>query len=167
MSSRLWHQLTVKLLQLTANPASSSILIDLHTNFISTFAKHLNQLDFVRIATLVAQQYSGAFALSLRSFASSFRLLADPSEALSFLDRVTISVNVPEAQQAFVLATMESAQWRLLLGQLNETQAAIAKCEAILSALDSAESAVSASFYRVSADYYKVSPADTDNYWSH
>ena len=67
-------------------------------------------------------------------------------------------MDVPEAQQAFVLATMEAAQWRLLLGRLNETQAAISKCERILSSLDSAEGVVSASFYRVSADYYKVTP---------
>ena len=55
-----------------------------------------------------------------------------------------------------MLATMESAHFKLLLGDNEGTKEAMDKCEKILDSLDSVDLTVHASFYRVSGDYFKV-----------
>lgn len=52
---------------------------------------------------------------------------------------------------------MESAYFKLLLGDLDGTKSAIDASQKILDQLDSVDLVVHASFYRVSGDYYKVS----------
>ena len=84
---------------------------------------------------------------------------ADGAEGLAFLTSLTNRVDTPETREAFVLATMESAYFKLLLGDLDGTKDAIDSSEKILGQLDSVDLVVHASFYRVSGDYYKVSPA--------
>lgn len=83
----------------------------------------------------------------------------DPSAALAFLQPVIQAVDTPETREAYVLATMEAAQYQLLLGQVDETQQAVAKCKTSLDQMDNVKSTVHATFYRVSADYHKVTPA--------
>lgn len=51
---------------------------------------------------------------------------------------------------------MESAHFKLLLGNLDETKKDMDKCEVVMQELDSTDLGVSASFYRVCGDYYKV-----------
>jgi 26S proteasome regulatory subunit N9 len=51
---------------------------------------------------------------------------------------------------------MESAYFKLLLGDNEGTKEAMDKCEKILDRMDSVDLAVHASFYRVSGDYFKV-----------
>jgi len=51
---------------------------------------------------------------------------------------------------------MESAYFKLLLGDLDRTKDAIDSSHKILDQLDSVDLVVYASFYRVSGDYYKV-----------
>lgn len=70
---------------------------------------------------------------------------------------MTEKVDTPNTQEAFVLATMESAYFKLLLGDNEGTKVAMDKCEKILDLMDSVDLAVHASFYRVSGDYFKVS----------
>jgi 26S proteasome regulatory subunit N9 len=69
---------------------------------------------------------------------------------------LTEKVDGPNTQEAFVLATMEMAHFKLLLGEHDATKEAMDKCEKILDMLDSVDLAVHASFYRVSGDYFKV-----------
>lgn len=57
-----------------------------------------------------------------------------------------------------MLATMESAYFKLLLGDHEGTKAAIDQSQKILDQLDSVDLVVHASFYRVSGDYFKVRP---------
>jgi 26S proteasome regulatory subunit N9 len=56
----------------------------------------------------------------------------------------------------YVLAAMESAQFKLKLNQVDEVKKAIDESEKILDGFDSVETVIYASFYRVSAEYYKV-----------
>jgi 26S proteasome regulatory subunit N9 len=56
---RLWHQLTVTVQDFLRLPASEPLQADLHSQFISTFAQHLNQVKRVQIAAHVAQQIPG------------------------------------------------------------------------------------------------------------
>lgn len=65
-------------------------------------------------------------------------------------------VDTPLTQEAFVLATMEAAHYKLLLGDHEGTKAGMDACEKVLDRLDSVDLAVHAAFYRVSGDYYKV-----------
>lgn len=65
-------------------------------------------------------------------------------------------VNTPLTQEAFVLATMESAHYKLLLGDNEGTKVAMEQCGQVLDRLDSVDLAVHASYYRVSGDYFKV-----------
>lgn len=51
---------------------------------------------------------------------------------------------------------MESAYFKLLLGDNEGTKSAMDECEKVLDGLDSVDLTVHASFYRVSGDYYKV-----------
>lgn len=51
---------------------------------------------------------------------------------------------------------MESAYFKLLLGDNEGTKETMDKCEKILDQMDSVDLAVHASFYRVSGDYHKV-----------
>ena len=84
------------------------------------------------------------------------RLYKDGPEAKNFLDDLAKQVDTPKTQEALVLATMESAHFKLLLGEIDETKSAMTHCEKILDGLDSIEPTVHASFYRVSGDYHKV-----------
>ena len=54
---RLWHQLTDKLEELCADPALTSHLIPLYTNFIHTFAAKLNQLRLAQLSVTIAAQH--------------------------------------------------------------------------------------------------------------
>lgn len=55
-----------------------------------------------------------------------------------------------------MLATMETAHFKLLLGDMVGTKEAMDQCGKIVEALDSVERGVHATYYRVSGDYYKV-----------
>lgn len=69
---------------------------------------------------------------------------------------MTTTVDTPLTREAFVLATMEAAYFKLLIGDNEGTKEAMDKCEKVLDMLDSVDLSVHASFYRVSGDYFKV-----------
>lgn len=73
------------------------------------------------------------------------------------MQKLTEKVDTPDSQEAYVLASMESAYFKLLLGDNEGTKETMDKCEKILDQMDSVDLAVHASFYRVSGDYHKVS----------
>ncbi|KAK0531684.1 26S proteasome regulatory subunit [Tilletia horrida] len=57
---------------------------------------------------------------------------------------------------AYVFATMEAAHFKLILGDLEGTKAAMTRSARVLDTFDSVEHAVHAAYYRVSGDYYKA-----------
>lgn len=75
---------------------------------------------------------------------------------MTFLESLTERVSTPETQDAFVLATMETAHFKLLLGDMAGTKTAMETCGKIVEAMDAVDRGVNASYYRVSGDYYKV-----------
>lgn len=83
-------------------------------------------------------------------------LLIDGTQGLAFLTTLTAKFDTPNTREAFVLGTMESAHFKLLLGDNEGTKEAMDQCGKILDLLDSVDLVVHASFYRVSGDYYKV-----------
>jgi 26S proteasome regulatory subunit N9 len=77
-------------------------------------------------------------------------------EGLAFVEKLAEKVNTETTQEAYVLAVMESAHYKLLLADMEGTKVAIDKSSKILEGLDSVDLTVHAAFYRVSGDYYKV-----------
>ncbi|KAK0543718.1 26S proteasome regulatory subunit [Tilletia horrida] len=153
-SKKLWYQLTLSLEELIARPEAQEakladkrpLLVALYDEFVAGFAAKLSPLRWVGIAVNVARQYQ------------------DPKESLAFLESVASKTDTPDAQDAFVFATMEAAHFKLVLGDLEGTKAAMDKCSKVLDTFDSVEHAVHAAFYRVSGDYYKAK-AEYANYY--
>jgi len=62
-TSKLWHQLTVLLLNFTSDPSNmrdgNQSFVDLFTKFVSTFESKLNQLSLSKICANVAMSYGG------------------------------------------------------------------------------------------------------------
>jgi len=135
---KLWYQLTLTLQDILSRPSSAPFQVGLFENFVRHCEKHVNQLKLVEMGVIVAQQYF------------------DGNEARDFLDGLAKQVDTPTTQEAFVLATMEAAQFKLLLGDLEATKSSMSRCEKILDSLNNIETTVHASFYRVSGDYHKA-----------
>ncbi|EPQ30941.1 uncharacterized protein PFL1_01839 [Pseudozyma flocculosa PF-1] len=145
---KLWYQLTLAVEDFLALPDSQQppIHIDLYTHFVTKFSAKINQLQLAAIGVRVARQFS------------------DPAKALAFLDDLVITVDSPDAQDAYVYARMEAAHFRLVLGDTDGTKQAMDRCAQILDTFDAVETAVHASFYRVSGDFYKAK-AEYANYY--
>lgn len=92
------------------------------------------------------------------------RSLPDGNEALAFLKTVQASVDKPETQEAYLLATTEAAHFSLLLGDLATVQSSLNAASKILDSMDNVPSIVHASFYRVFGDLYK-SKAEYKGYY--
>ncbi|KAJ3331925.1 26S proteasome regulatory subunit [Blyttiomyces sp. JEL0837] len=136
---KLWHQLTLVLLNFVNIPSAAPYLVPVYNEFIIDFAKKLNQLSLVQYATKAS------------------RTLPDPEKSLAFLFiQVERLKDDAEHKEAFVLATMECAHIKLLLNDLEGCKTDIDQCEKILDDLPATDPVINASFYRVSADYYKA-----------
>ncbi|KAJ3268004.1 26S proteasome regulatory subunit [Borealophlyctis nickersoniae] len=134
---KLWHQLTIAVEHFVQLPSSGPHLIPLYENFIVDWEDKMNQLSLVQYATRASRE------------------LPDPSASLAFLSaRADKIKEKPHAKDAYVLATMEAAHYKLAAGDLEGCKAAIDECEKILDELPGTETVINASFYRVSAAYY-------------
>ena len=145
---KLWYQLTLVVDEFLANPASQQrpLQIDLYDKFIRTFAKSINHLKLATYGVIVSRQFQ------------------DAAEAHEFLQRLVAENDRPETRDAFVLLTMEAAHFKLLLGDVAGTKAAMDRCAKLLDAFDAVEPVVHASFYRVSGNYHKSKAEYTDYY---
>jgi 26S proteasome regulatory subunit N9 len=77
-------------------------------------------------------------------------------DSVEFLNQIIAKVDTAETKDVYVLAVMESANFKLKLGESDEVKKAIDESEKILDGFDSVETVIYASFYRVSAEYYKA-----------
>lgn len=59
MTSRLWYQLTISILEFLALPQSYPFQISLYHSFIKDFENKINSLKLVEIAVTVSQRYTG------------------------------------------------------------------------------------------------------------
>ncbi|CAG8617789.1 11495_t:CDS:2 [Acaulospora morrowiae] len=143
---KLWHQLTLKIEEFFAIPASGPFQIQLFQNFISDWENKMNKLKLVTLGLSVMKQFSGY------------------NEALAFLTSLVGKVDTPDSREAYVHAVMETAYIKLMLNDLDGTKSAIDECEKILEKFDSVETAIHASFYRVCADFYKAKAEYTEYY---
>lgn len=142
LSKRLYHQLSSVLGDIIARPSSAPLQVGLYQHFIHEVSGKLDPLVLVGLAVRIARQY------------------ARPDEAVAFLEGVTERLDASKAPEARVMAVIETASYRLHLGQLDQTKLAIDQSSAVLDGLPSIEITVHASFYRVSGEYHKVRSAD-------
>ncbi|SCZ89428.1 BZ3500_MvSof-1268-A1-R1_Chr9g10407 [Microbotryum saponariae] len=145
-NNKLWYQLTSTIENFLQVPSSGPYQIELWESFVSTFAQRIHQLKLVTIGISTARQFS------------------DGTQGLEFLTRLAEKVDTPETREAYVLATMEAAYFKLLLGDNEGTKSAIDTCAKVLDAMDSVDLVVHASYYRVAGDYYKAKAEYADYY---
>ncbi|KAI8368805.1 hypothetical protein EDC96DRAFT_504424 [Choanephora cucurbitarum] len=143
---KLWHQLTQLILDLFKEPESAPFQVRLFQSFVAEWEDKINKLSLVTIALQAAKQFS------------------DANESVNFLNEIIAKVDTPETKDVYVLALMESAQFKLRLNQTEQVKKAIEDSEKILDGFDSVDTIIYASFYRVSAEYYKVK-ADYAQYY--
>jgi len=135
---RLWHQLTLRLLEFLSVPSSSPFQLPLFNNFVKDFESKLNQLRLVEIAVKVCKQ------------------IDDPNESLHFLSSLLSRLPQDKAPEATILLLSSLAHAKLIYGDLEGTKTDIDACEKQLGEMDSVEKSVHAAFYGVAADYHKV-----------
>lgn len=84
------------------------------------------------------------------------RQLDSIPRASEFMEEIVDEVNKPSSQEAYALAMLESAHFKLLLNSLDSTRETLDKCEAMIDGFSHVDPVIYASFYRVCADYYKA-----------
>ncbi|KAJ2722654.1 26S proteasome regulatory subunit [Coemansia sp. Benny D115] len=138
---KIWHQLT-KLVEKFINiPEAAPYRIGLYNEFVRDWQKHMNKVKLVLFALAAARQFDSIPA------------------AAEFMGEIAEDVNKPETQEAYALASLESAHFRLLLNDLDSTRATLEKCQKMIESFSHVDPVIHASFYRVCADYYKAKAA--------
>ncbi|VEN57812.1 unnamed protein product [Callosobruchus maculatus] len=137
-NKRLWHQLTLKILQFIKKPElqKGDNLIQLYLNFIQTFENKINPLSLVEIVAVVVEQYK------------------DPKEAIAFLEKTEPKVKFNSDAQN--LCKVLAGQ--LYLEKLNDLEATKKIIEEVEATLDSADgvTAVHGRFYLLASQYYRI-----------
>ncbi|KAI7831847.1 hypothetical protein BX661DRAFT_209564 [Kickxella alabastrina] len=128
---KIWHQLTNQVEKFINIPEAAPYRISLYNEFVRDWQKHMNKVKLVLFALAAARQFDSIPA------ASEF-------------------IRYPDA---FALASLESAHFRLLLNDLDSTRETLEKCQKMIEDFNHVEPVIYASFYRVCADYYKAKAA--------
>ena len=129
---RLWHQLTLKLQDMSALPYfhDSSNFLSLFTSFIQSNASKLNPVAYTTFAQLAASQ--------------------QPSTAASLTFLAAIEPTVKDDPQARLMLDMERTRYRLKEGQVEESKVAVDEGK---KALDSYAGVMAAEIYSI---YYRT-----------
>ncbi|KAJ1732842.1 26S proteasome regulatory subunit [Coemansia sp. Benny D160-2] len=140
---KLWHQLTKKVEEFINIPEAAPYRIGLYNEFVKDWQKHMNKVKLVLFALAAARQFD------------------DVSEAAEFMAKIAegVSSTTPETSQqeeAYVLALLESAHFKLQLNDLDATREILDSCQKKVESFTVVDPVIYASFYRVCADYYKA-----------
>ncbi|XP_048468084.1 26S proteasome non-ATPase regulatory subunit 13 isoform X2 [Rhincodon typus] len=133
---RLWHQLTVELLEFTLIPCfpSGDNLLQLYEHFISDFEHRINPLSLVEIILRVVRQMS------------------DAQMALNLLEKTWEKVKGDD--EAMILCRTAIAAIKIKIGDLQETKKIIEEVDEMLQKLPGVTS-VHGRFYDTSSSYYQ------------
>ncbi|KAJ2512888.1 26S proteasome regulatory subunit [Coemansia sp. RSA 2049] len=140
---KLWHQLTKRVEEFINISEAAPYRIGLYNEFVKDWQKHMNKVKLVLFALAAARQFD------------------DVSEAAEFMAKIAEGVNstTPETSQqeeAYVLALLESAHFKLQLNDLDATREILDSCQKKVESFTVVDPVIYASFYRVCADYYKA-----------
>ncbi|MGH0173091.1 UNVERIFIED_CONTAM: hypothetical protein FKN15_064423 [Acipenser sinensis] len=136
-SKRLWHQLTVELLDLVQSPAfaTEDRIIKLYENFISDFEHRINPLSLVEIILLAVRQYS------------------DPESSLKLLEKT--KEKVKSNDEAEILCRTAIAAINLKTGDHPAAKQTLDEVHVMLDKLPGVTSLQSL-LYDTSSSYYQV-----------
>lgn len=144
-NKKLWHQLTLKLLDFVQDPIfnKGDGLIRLYENFISDFEHRINSLALVEIVILVVKQ------------------ITDTNKAVEFLEKIQEKVKSNEEAKILVQTTI--ATLKLKNNQLEETKKIIEETRELLESLDGVTT-VHSRFYNLSSSYQHIIKNHADYY---
>ncbi|XP_044738552.1 26S proteasome non-ATPase regulatory subunit 13 [Chrysoperla carnea] len=137
-NKRLWHQITLKLLNFVKSPElqQGEELINLYNQFISTFENKVNPLSLVEILAHVSEQYK------------------DKKEAVVFLEKLEQKVKVNSDAQSLC----KVLQGQIYLEKLNDVDNTKKIIEDVEAVLDNADglTTVHGRFYLLASQYYRL-----------
>ncbi|XP_070532032.1 26S proteasome non-ATPase regulatory subunit 13-like [Ptychodera flava] len=144
-NKKLWHQLTLHLLQFVKNPCfeRGDGLLQLYENFLSDFEHRINPLSLTEILIHVIKQ------------------IKDTDEAIAFLEKT--KEKVKSNAVAAILCMTTVARIQLTKGSLDECKVIIKQAGEMLEELDGVTE-VHSRYYDVSSDYFKVIGSHADYY---
>ncbi|KAK1152228.1 26S proteasome non-ATPase regulatory subunit 13-like isoform X3 [Acipenser oxyrinchus oxyrinchus] len=136
-SKRLWHQLTLELLDLVQSPAfaTEDRIIKLYENFISDFEHRINPLSLVEIILLAVRQYS------------------DPESSLKLLEKT--KEKVKSNDEAEILCRTAIAAINLKTGDHPAAKQTLDEVRVMLDKLPGVTS-LHSRFYDTSSSYHQV-----------
>ncbi|TFY77377.1 hypothetical protein EWM64_g6637 [Hericium alpestre] len=137
-SRKLWHQLTVKLLEFFAHPLALNIRVDVFNRFVRDFEPRLNPLRLVEMGVTVSKD------------------IDNPEQHVTFLTSLLGRVDAEASPDAHVLLLSTLAHSKLVFGDIEGSKKDIDAAWAVLDNLSGVESTVNAAYYSVAADYYKA-----------
>jgi 26S proteasome regulatory subunit N9 len=140
---KLWHQLTMKLLEFVKRPeALSEDLVGLYDNFIVDFETRLNPFYLVEIVIFVIQQKS-------------------PEETLTFL--ATIKEKVKTSQDASILTSILMCRVKLALNDLQGVKLILEEISPLVDA-ETGVTPVHGRYFQLSSDYHQKVGNHNDYY---
>lgn len=142
-SKKLWHQLTIALKEFVNDPdcLKGENTVQLYSQFISQFEKHLNQLDFAQICVQISRQY--------RDFPTSSAIFLEAR----YEDKDRIGT------EGSLILRLELALLKLCVKPpgIKECREILEDCERIMEeSTETMDPLVWSNFYRVRVNYYKV-----------
>jgi len=136
-NKKLWHQLTLKLLEFTKNPifAKGDGLLRLYEHFLSDFEHRINPLSLAELCVLVVRQ------------------IPDSGQAIEFLEKVQEKVKASE--EAKVLCMTSIGIIHLRNKDFTPVKKLMEDCEKILEDIDGVTS-VHGRFYELTSNFHKL-----------
>lgn len=136
-SKKLWHQLTLKLLQFCKNPvfAKGDGLLRMYENFLSDFEHRINPLSLAELSAFIVRQ------------------ITDPKSALEFLEKMKDKVKASEEAKVLCMTLMGIIHLRNR--EFPPVKGLIEECEKILNDIDGV-SPVHGRFYELTSNYHKL-----------
>ncbi|KAK0064537.1 26S proteasome non-ATPase regulatory subunit 13 [Biomphalaria pfeifferi] len=136
-NKKLWHQLTLRLLQFVKNPifTKGDGIFRLYENFLSDFEHRINPLSLAEICVYVVRQ------------------IHDPKQAIEFLEKLKEKVKVSEEAKVLCMTTMGIIY--LKNKDFPPVKALIEECEKILNDIDGVTT-VHGRFYELTSNYHKL-----------
>ncbi|XP_005107749.1 26S proteasome non-ATPase regulatory subunit 13 [Aplysia californica] len=136
-NKKLWHQLTLKLLQFVKNPifARGDGLLRLYENFLSDFEHRINPLSLAELCVLVVRQ------------------IPDSAQAIEFLEKVKEKVKANEEAKVLVMTSIGIIHLRNK--DFPPVKALMEECEKILEDIDGVTT-VHGRFYELTSNYHKL-----------
>ncbi|KAK3786730.1 hypothetical protein RRG08_000938 [Elysia crispata] len=136
-NKKLWHQLTLKLLQFCKNPifAKGDGLLRMYENFLSDFEHRINPLSLAELSAFIVRQ------------------ITDPKSALEFLEKMKDKVKAREEAKLLCMTLMGIIHLRSK--EFPPVKALIEESEKILNDIDGV-SPVHGRFYELTSNYHKL-----------